>query len=95
MKDDVDPAALPDLAGQIILMKVFERTRRFQFVMPRKDIERRYGADLKGVFSDEIDICHPFEYLNSQCFGTVETRVPTYYRHVSADDGASRQAEQY
>jgi hypothetical protein len=91
--DDVDPAALPDLAGQLILMKVFERPWRFQFVMPGKDIEQRYGVDLKGAFSDEIDIRHPFEYFNSQCF--FETRAPTYYRHVSADDSASRQAEGY
>ena len=93
--DDVDPAALPDLAAQLILMKVFERPRRFRFVMPGKDLEQRYGADLVGAFSDEIDIRHPFEYFNSQCFAAVETRAPTYYRHVPGDDGASRQAEEY
>jgi hypothetical protein len=93
--DDVDPAALPDLAGQLILMKVFERPRRLQFAMPGKDIEQRYGADLKGVFSDEIDIRNPFEYFNSQCFATVETRAPTYYRHVTADGEASGQVEGY
>jgi hypothetical protein len=36
--DDVDPAALSELAGQLILMKVIERPRRFQFAMPGKDI---------------------------------------------------------
>jgi hypothetical protein len=40
-------------------MKVFERPRRFQFVMPGKDLGQRYGADLVGAFSDEIDIRHP------------------------------------
>ena len=63
--------------------------------MPGKDIAQRYGADLAGAFSDQIDIRHPFEYFNSQCFATVETRAPTYYRHVLADDGASRQGEEY
>jgi hypothetical protein len=57
--DDVDPAALPDLAGQLILMKVIERLRPFQFAMQGKDIGQRYGADLKAVFLDEIDIRHP------------------------------------
>jgi hypothetical protein len=62
--------------------------------LPRRS-RSKYGADLKGAFSDQIDIRHPFEYFNSQCFATVETRAPTYDRHVSGDDGASRQAEEY
>jgi hypothetical protein len=46
--------------------------------MPGKDLEQRYGAELAGAFSDEIDIRHPFKYLNSQCFATSKPgRRPT------------------
>jgi hypothetical protein len=93
--DDVEPAALPDLAGQLMLIKAFERPRRFQFSMIGKDIQERYDGDLMGAFSDEIELRYPFEYFNSQCFATVETRAATLYRHVLADADALRQAQEY
>src|SRR3974390_496692 len=62
--DDVDPAALPDLAGQLMLIKPFEKPRRFQFSMIGKDVQHRYDGDLIGAFSDAIDIRYPFEYFN-------------------------------
>jgi hypothetical protein len=94
--DDVDPAALPDVAGQLMLIKAFERPRRFQFSMIGKDVQQRYNGDLISAFSDEIEIRFPFKYFNSQCFATVETRAATLYRHLLADAGdAPRKAEEY
>jgi hypothetical protein len=93
--DDGDPAALPDLAGQLMLIKVFEKPRRFQFSMIGKELHQRYHGDLMGAFSDEIEIRYPFEHFNSQCFATVETRAATLYRHVLAAADSPPQAEEY
>jgi hypothetical protein len=60
-----------------------------------KDIQERYDGDLMGAFSDEIEIRYPFEYFNSQCFATMETRTATLYRHVLAHADASPKAEEY
>jgi hypothetical protein len=93
--DDVAPTALPDLADQLMLIKAFEKPRRFQFSMIGKDLQQRYNGDLVGAFSDEIEIRHPFEYFNSQCFATVETPAATFYRQAPADADGPRQAEEY
>ncbi len=82
--DDVRTDALPDLAGGIMLIDVFEKPVRFRFASIGEDVERKYGSDLHGRFSDEIEPRGPLLFLNSQCSAAVEGRRPTYYRHVPA-----------
>ena len=92
--DDVNLAALPDLSGRLMLIDVFDKPLRFRFGIVGKELQARYRADVVGKFSDEIEIRHPFQYLNSQGLATIESREPTYYRHEVAKHGSTR-AERY
>jgi hypothetical protein len=93
--DDVDLAALPDLSGRLMLIDVFDKPPRFRFGIVGEKLKERYGADVVGRFSDEIEIHHPFQYLNSQALATVESRAPTYYRHEATKRGSSRAADPF
>ena len=92
--DDVSLAALPNLSGRLMLIDVFDKPLRFRFGIVGKELQARYRADVVGKFSDEIEIRHPFQYLNSQGLATIESRAPTYYRHEVAKHGSTR-AERY
>jgi hypothetical protein len=91
--DDVNLAALPDLSRRLMLIEVFDKPLRFRFGIVGEQLKERYGADVVGGFSDEIEIHHPFEYLNSQALASVESRAPTYYRHEASKRGSSRAAD--
>src|SRR6516164_2862798 len=93
--DDVNLAALADLSGRLMLIDVFDKPLRFRFEIVGEELKERYGADVVGRFSDEIEIHHPFHYLNSQGLATVESRAPTYYRHEATKRGSSRATEGY
>jgi hypothetical protein len=93
--DDVNLAALPDLSGRLMLIDVFDKPLRFRFGIVGEQLKARYRADVAGRFSDEIEIRHPFQYLNSQGLATIESRAPTYYRHDVGERGGSRATEGY
>jgi hypothetical protein len=98
--DDVNLAALPDLSHRVMLIEVFDKPLRFRFGIVGEELKERYGADVVGRFSDEIEIHHPFQYLNSQALATVESRAPTYYRHEAyrheaTKRGSSRAADPF
>ncbi len=93
--DDVNLAALPDLSGRLMLIEVFDKPLRFRFGTVGEELKERYGADVVGRFSDEIEIHHPFQYLNSQGWATIESRAPTYYRHEATKRGSSRAADPF
>ena len=93
--DDVNLAAFPDLSSRAMLIEVFDKPLRFRFGIVGGELKERYRADIAGRFSDEIEICHPFQYLNSQASATIESRAPTYYRHEATKRGSSRATEGY
>jgi len=93
--DDVNLAALPDLSGRLMLIDVFDKPLRFRFGIVGKELKARYRADVVGKFSDEIEIRHPFQYLNSQGLATIEGSTPTYYRHETGGRGRSLAREGY
>src|SRR5512133_2928069 len=74
--DDVDLTALPDLSGRLTLMEVFEQPLRFRFGTVGEEREKNYGGGVASKFSDEIEIRCPFDYFNSQCLATIESRAP-------------------
>ena len=88
--DDVNLAAFPDLSSRAMLIEVFYKPLRFRFGIVGGELKERYRADIAGRFSDEIEICHPFQYLNSQASATIESRAPTYYRHEATKRGSYR-----
>ena len=93
--DDVNPAALPDLSGRLMLIEVFDKPLRFRFEIVGEELKEGCGADVVGRFSDEIEIRDPFQYLNSQGLAAIESRAPTYYRHEVAKRGSSGAREGY
>ena len=93
--DDVNLAALADLSGRLMLIDVFDKPLRFRFEIVGEELKERYGADVVGRFSDEIEIHHPFHYLNPQGLATVESRAPTYYRHEATKRGSSRAVDPF
>jgi len=93
--DDVNLTALPDLSDRLMLIDVFDKPLRFRFETVGKELKERYGANVIGKFSDEIEIKCPFQYFKSQCVATVESRIPTYYRHEAARRQDSRTAEEF
>ncbi|WP_253711087.1 PAS domain-containing protein [Bradyrhizobium sp. WD16] len=87
--DDVDPTALPNPDG-MILIEVSETPMRFRVAMAGAEIRKICGDVLAGAFLDEIAGRYPLDYLHSQSSATVEGRTPTYYRHrpdSGRDDG--------
>jgi hypothetical protein len=93
--DDVNLTALPDLSGRLMLIEVFDKPWRFRFGIVGEELKVHYRADVVGRFSDEIEIHHPFQYLNSQGLATIESRAPTYYRHEATKRGSSRAADPF
>jgi PAS domain len=93
--DDVKPSSLPDVAGALLLIDVFEEPARYRFRLVGRDLMDWYGKQISNNFMDEIEPRNPFEYLRSQCSATVEGRAPTYYRHVSAAPPQGRAAHDY
>ncbi len=77
--DDIKPSSLvhPDLA---MLVDAFARPARFRFAIVGGGVRAIFGADLAGLFADEIAIGPPLDYFLAQCSATVEARAATYYR---------------
>jgi hypothetical protein len=76
--DDAKLTDLPDLADRLFLLDVFDHPERFRFDM----VGRGLADDgLAGLFIDEADLAHPFEFLRAQATATVECAAPTYVRH--------------
>jgi hypothetical protein len=90
--DDVNPSAIPALAGRLILIEVFDKPMRFRLGMLGEELKQRHGGDIVGEFLDEIDARPPLQYLSSQSSATVESRAATYYRHGSASRGGAADA---
>jgi hypothetical protein len=86
--DDIDPTRLPDLAGALMLLTVFENPTRFRFESAGAAVSDRYGASLAGEFSDELKDQPPLEEFTAQALATVDTRKPTFFR--SSGGGYSR-----
>jgi hypothetical protein len=75
--DDAKLSDLPDLAGRLFLIDVFERPDRFRFNSVGRELA---GEAVLGKFLDEVDVAAPFEFLDSQCSSTVESAAPSYFR---------------
>lgn len=79
--DDARLTDLPDLAGRLLLIDVFERPQRFRFATIGADLGAPRAA---GLFLDEHPLARPFELLGSQCWATVELAIPTFLDYGDA-----------
>ena len=95
--DDVKISALAEFSGRLMLIEASDKPVRFRlgFGVIGEEIKRQYGGDLAGKFLDEIEVRHPLQFLISQSSATIESRVPTYYRHALAKGDSSRVEQQY
>jgi hypothetical protein len=84
--DDARLTDLPDLAGRLLLIDVFERPQRFRFGTIGDELGTPEAA---GLFLDEIRLSWPFELLGSQCWATVELRRPTFLVHQGHEPPAA------
>lgn len=75
--DDVNLTDLPDLAGRLILLDVFERPERFRASQVGDALGQ---ADLAGHFLDEASLAPPLDYLRAQCSATVEAAAPSWFK---------------
>lgn len=78
--DDMNPSALPDDSGRLMLIEATGTPTRFRFGMAGEEITARYGGDLMGKFVDEIERRDPLRFMEAQCSATIESRGPTCYR---------------
>jgi hypothetical protein len=85
--DDVDLSDLPDLAGRLFLIDVFDGPERFRFGLVGKDLR---ATDLDGRFLDEARLLWPLEFLRAQCCATTECARPTFFRMEEAGRAYSR-----
>lgn len=81
--DDAKLSDLPDLAGRLLLIDVFEGPERFRFSEVGAEI---VGQDLEGRFLDETPLSAPLEFLRGQCSVTIECAAPTWFGRDKADD---------
>ena len=80
--DDLKLAALPELAGRLVLFDAFERPERFRFSMVGCELTQRYGEGSHRSIHERIEPRIPFNYVTSQYSVAVEGRAPTYYEHI-------------
>ncbi|HVX92393.1 MAG TPA: hypothetical protein VG985_04140 [Xanthobacteraceae bacterium] len=78
--DDVNLSSLSDLAGDALLLEVFENPLRFRINIAGQQLTRNYGSALEGKFTDEITLRPPLDELTEQCLVTVRRRAPSYHR---------------
>ncbi len=83
--DDLDLTVLHDIAGRLMLVGVFDKPERFRLDLVGDDLTIAAGQELAGLFTDEIDVAAPFDFLGSQSAATVEASAPTYMEGVLAD----------
>ena len=81
--DDLDPAALRKVAGQVLLLDVFDKPERFRFSHIAGDLLLAQETALSGKFIDEVDLAAPLAFLRAQASATVEARAPTCYAHMT------------
>lgn len=79
--DDFEPAAVAPLASRLIMLDVFDKPSRFRYgALFGRELEQRYGEDVRDMFVHEASRRAPFDFLESQAEATVESKKPTYYR---------------
>lgn len=74
--DDAKLTDLPDLAGRLFLIDVFDGPERFRFA----EVGAEIVGDVEGRFLDEAALGPPFEFLRGQCSVSVESAAPTWFR---------------
>jgi hypothetical protein len=55
-------------------------------------ITERHGANVAGMFADEIKALPPLNHVGAQFSATIEDAAPTFYRYGSGADAAARYA---
>jgi hypothetical protein len=94
--DDFKPTALPESAATIMLIEVFYKPVRLRFgSIVGAEIEKHYGKQVGGMFSDEIEARSPFEFLNSQASAAIEGHQPTYYQHAGKQSQRGQPSSAY
>jgi hypothetical protein len=86
--DDVKLSSLPELAGDLMLIDVFNQPERFRFNTVGANIAQRHGDPVVGKFLADLVLRRPFRFLRAQSSATVEARGPTYFH--DADGNSSR-----
>jgi len=86
--DDMKLSTLPDLAGDLLLIDVFDRPERFRFNTVGANLAQQHGDSVVGKFLPDITLRRPFRFLRAQCSATVEARAATCY--LDAEGGSSR-----
>ncbi len=81
--DDLDPSALPDLTGRLLLLDVFAAPERFRVNLVGRDLQPQSDA-LRHRFIDEAALSAELIYLRAQSSATVEAAAPTFYRCAGA-----------
>lgn len=79
--DDARLTDLPDLAGRLFLLDVFDQPERFRLDAVPAAFR---GGELNGLFIEHAELDWPFDYLRSQASATVEAAEPTWFRHERA-----------
>ncbi len=82
--DDVDLAALPDVAAEVMLIDAVGAPPRFRLAIVGRTIADRYGGETAGRFLDEMAARNPIDDIVAQCRATVATRAPSYFRRDPA-----------
>jgi hypothetical protein len=75
--DDVTLAKLSDYSDCLMLVDVFEEPQRFRLNTLGQQVQKRYGSEIKGKFTDEIEPKPPLEFFAAQASATVEAAAPT------------------
>lgn len=83
--DDFAPSALGDLESRAFTLEAFDKPQRFRVALVGSAVKAGLGADLEGLFLDEIDPPAPFAFLLSQASATVESGKPTLWKAESGE----------
>ena len=78
--DDLKLSALPDLAGQLLLVDVFDDPERFRMNTVGADAAGEQAAALRGKFIEEAVPSGMLQALRAQASATVAARAPTFHR---------------
>jgi hypothetical protein len=81
--DDLDMTRIDEIAGDDLLLKVFQKPLRFRLDLAHTPRAPRVESELVNRFIDGVDLPPPLQFLQSQAAATVESAAPTVYEHCS------------
>jgi hypothetical protein len=83
---DIDPVDIPTLLPHLMLTDVIDDGARFRWRLSGSEVERNFGAAMRGRYLDEVLRDGYLEYLNGLYRSAIAGQTPVYSENSYAKD---------